>query len=40
MENFVVEIEAGVLLNDLAEDCQSKGMLYPPVGNTTVIALT
>ena len=30
MENFVVEIEAGVLLNDLAEDCQSKGMLYPP----------
>ena len=30
MENFVVEIEAGVLLNDLAEDCQQKGMLYPP----------
>lgn len=30
LENFVVEIEAGVLLNDLAEDCQSKGMLYPP----------
>ena len=30
MENFVVEIEAGVLLNDLAEDCQGKGMLYPP----------
>ena len=30
MENFVVNIEAGVLLNDLAQDCQSKGMLYPP----------
>ena len=30
MENFVVNIEAGVLLNDLAQDCQSRGMLYPP----------
>lgn len=30
MENFVVEIEAGVLLNDLAEDCMSRGMMYPP----------
>lgn len=30
MENFVVNIEAGVLLNDLAEDCTSRGMLYPP----------
>ena len=30
MENFVVNIEAGVLLNDLASDCQSRGMLYPP----------
>lgn len=30
MENFVVNIEAGVLLNDLAEDCSSRGMLYPP----------
>ena len=30
MENFVVNIEAGVLLNDLAEDCLSKGMMYPP----------
>ena len=30
LENFVVEIEAGVLLNDLAEDCLSKGMLFPP----------
>ncbi len=30
MENFVVNIEAGVLLHDLAADCQSKGMLYPP----------
>ncbi len=30
MENFVVEIEAGVILNDLANDCLSKGMMYPP----------
>ncbi len=30
LENFVVEVEAGVLLNDLAEDCLSKGMMYPP----------
>lgn len=30
LENFVVEIEAGVILNDLANDCLSKGMMYPP----------
>ena len=30
MENFVVNIQAGVLLNDLAEDCLGQGMLYPP----------
>lgn len=30
MENFVVNIEAGVLLNDLAEDCLTRGMMYPP----------
>ena len=30
MENFVVNIQAGVILNDLAEDCLSKGMMYPP----------
>ena len=30
LENFVVNIEAGVLLNDLAEDCLTKGMMYPP----------
>lgn len=30
LENLVVEIEAGVLLNDLAEDCLGKGLLYPP----------
>lgn len=29
-ENFCVHIQAGVLLNDLAEDCASKGFLYPP----------
>lgn len=30
MENFAVTIQAGVLLNDLAEDCLTQGMLYPP----------
>jgi len=30
LENFVVHVEAGVLLNDLAEDCLKRGMLYPP----------
>ena len=30
MENLVVEIEAGVILNDLAQDCLSRGLLYPP----------
>ena len=30
MENMVVRVEAGVLLNDLAEDALSKGMMYPP----------
>lgn len=30
MENLTVRIEAGVLLHDLAADCQQKGMLYPP----------
>ncbi len=30
LENFVVHIEAGVLLADLAADCLSRGMMYPP----------
>ena len=30
MENFVVKVQAGVLLNDLAEDTQRQGLLYPP----------
>ncbi|ERK30241.1 FAD-binding oxidoreductase [Clostridium intestinale] len=30
MENFVVHVQAGVLLNDLAEDCAKKGLLYAP----------
>ncbi|MBQ6314864.1 MAG: FAD-binding oxidoreductase [Mogibacterium sp.] len=30
LENFVVNIEAGVLLADLAADCLTRGMLYPP----------
>lgn len=30
MENFVVKVQAGVLLNDLAEDAQRQGLLYPP----------
>ena len=30
LENFVVRVEPGVLLNDLAEDAQKQGLLYPP----------
>lgn len=30
MENMVVRVEPGVLLNDLAEDARKKGLLYPP----------
>ena len=30
LENFVVNVEAGVLLADLAADCLSRGMMYPP----------
>ncbi len=30
MENFVVRVEPGVLLNQLSEDAQKKGLLYPP----------
>ena len=30
LENFVVRLEPGVLLNDLAEDAQKQGLLYPP----------
>ena len=30
LENFAVHIEAGVLLADLAADCLTKGMMYPP----------
>ena len=29
-ENFVVKVEPGVLLNDLAEDALKQGLLYPP----------
>ena len=29
-ENFVVHVQPGVLLNDLAEDAQKQGLLYPP----------
>lgn len=29
-ENFVVTVQPGVLLNDLAEDAQKRGLLYPP----------
>ncbi|MEA5073946.1 MAG: FAD-binding oxidoreductase [Eubacterium aggregans] len=29
-ENFVVRIQPGVLLNDLAEDCIKQGLMYPP----------
>ncbi len=30
LENFVVRIQPGVLLNDLAEDCTRQGLMYPP----------
>ena len=30
LNNFVVKVQCGVLLNDLAEDCVSKGLMYPP----------
>lgn len=30
LENFVVHVQAGVLLNDLAEDCSKQGLLYAP----------
>ena len=29
-ENMVVRVQAGVLLNDLAEDAAKQGFLYPP----------
>ena len=29
-ENFVVKVQPGVLLNDLAEDASKQGLLYPP----------
>nr|WP_072536317.1 FAD-binding oxidoreductase [Anaerococcus mediterraneensis] len=30
LDNMVVRVQPGVLLNDLAEDCLSQGYLYPP----------
>lgn len=30
LNNFIVKIQPGVLLNDLAEDCVSRGLMYPP----------
>ena len=30
LENFVVNVEAGVLLKELQEDCITKGLMYPP----------
>ncbi len=30
LENLVVRVQPGVLLNDLAEDCTRQGLLYPP----------
>lgn len=30
LENMVVHVQAGVLLNDLAQDCVSRGLMYPP----------
>jgi glycolate oxidase len=30
LENFVVRVQPGVLLQDLAADCERQGMMYPP----------
>ena len=30
MENLVVNVEAGVLLKELADDCRGRGLMYPP----------
>lgn len=30
LNNFVVRVQPGVLLNDLAEDCVKQGLMYPP----------
>lgn len=30
LENMIVRVQPGVLLNDLAEDCSRQGLLYPP----------
>lgn len=30
LENFIIRVEAGAFINDVAEDCQKHGMLYPP----------
>lgn len=30
LENFIVRVQAGVFINDIAEDCQKHGLLYPP----------
>ncbi len=30
LNNFVVKVQPGVLLNDLAEDCVRQGLMYPP----------
>ena len=39
-ENFVVKIQSGVLLNDLAQDTVAPSFTISPVGNTTVMART
>lgn len=30
LDNFIVRVQAGVLLNDLAADCLAHGVMYPP----------
>ena len=30
LENFIIRVQAGAFINDIAEDCQKHGMLYPP----------
>ncbi len=30
LENFIIRVQAGAFISDIAEDCQKHGMMYPP----------
>lgn len=30
IENFIIRVQAGAYIGDIAEDCQKQGLLYPP----------